>query len=71
MRYPGNCGFVPYTLSDNGDPCDVIIANTRAIVTGVMMSCKDVGVLLMRDEAGLDKKLSQLPLRGLPSATKT
>ena len=51
MRYPGNYGFIPHTLSDDGDPCDVIVANTRAIVPGAVMSCKIVGVLLMEDEA--------------------
>src|SRR5580658_11247998 len=44
MRYPGNYGFIPHTLSDDGDPCDVIIANTRAIIPGAVMRCKIVGV---------------------------
>ena len=38
MRYPGNYGFIPHTLSDDGDPCDVIVANTREIVPGAMMA---------------------------------
>jgi inorganic pyrophosphatase len=57
MRYPGNYGFIPHTLSDDGDPCDVIVANTRAIIPGAIMSCRIVGVLLMEDEAGGDEKL--------------
>src|SRR5450432_814951 len=61
MRYPGNYGFIPHTLSDDGDPCDVIVANTRAIVPGAIMSCKIVGVLLMEDEAGGDEKLLAVP----------
>jgi inorganic pyrophosphatase len=61
MRYPGNYGFIPHTLSDDGDPCDVIVANTRAIVAGAIMSCKIVGVLLMEDEAGGDEKLLAVP----------
>ena len=61
MRYPGNYGFIPHTLSDDGDPCDVIIANTRAIVPGAVMSCRIVGVLLMEDEAGGDEKLIAVP----------
>ena len=61
MRYPGNYGFIPHTLSDDGDPCDVIIANTRAIIPGAIMSCKIVGVLLMEDEAGGDEKLLAVP----------
>ena len=38
MRYPGNYGFIPHTLSEDGDPCDVIIANTRAIAPGAQGS---------------------------------
>src|SRR5690349_5856479 len=61
MRYPGNYGFVPHTLSGDGDPCDVIVANTRAIAPGAIMSCRIVGVLLMEDEAGSDEKLIAVP----------
>ena len=61
MRYPGNYGFVPHTLSGDGDPCDVIVANTRAVVPGAIMSCRIVGVLLMEDEAGADEKLLAVP----------
>ena len=61
MRYPGNYGFIPHTLSDDGDPCDVIIANTRAIVPGAVMACRVVGVLLMEDEAGGDEKILAVP----------
>ena len=61
MRYPGNYGFIPHTLSDDGDPVDVIVANTRAIAPGAIMSCKVVGVLLMEDEHGGDEKLLAVP----------
>jgi inorganic pyrophosphatase len=61
MRYPGNYGFIPHTLSDDGDPCDVIVANTRAIVPGAVMNCRIVGVLLMEDEAGGDEKIIAVP----------
>jgi inorganic pyrophosphatase len=61
MRYPGNYGFVPHTLSEDGDPCDVIVANTRAIVPGAIMSCRIVGVLIMEDEHGGDEKLIAVP----------
>ena len=61
MRYPGNYGFIPHTLSGDGDPCDVIVANTRAIIPGAVMSCRIVGVLIMEDEAGLDEKLLAVP----------
>jgi len=61
MRYPGNYGFIPHTLSDDGDPCDVLVANTRAIIPGAVMSCRIVGVLKMKDEAGHDEKLIAVP----------
>ncbi len=61
MRYPGNYGFIPHTLSADGDPCDVIVANTRAIIPGAIMSCRVVGVLLMEDEAGGDEKIIAVP----------
>ena len=61
MRYPGNYGFIPHTLSEDGDPCDVIVANTRAIAPGAIMNCRIVGVLLMEDEAGTDEKLIAVP----------
>jgi len=61
MRYPGNYGFIPNTLSGDGDPVDVIVANTRAIVPGAVMNCRVVGVLMMEDEAGEDEKLIAVP----------
>jgi inorganic pyrophosphatase len=61
MRYPGNYGFVPHTLSLDGDPIDVVVCNTRAIAPGAVMSCRIVGVLMMEDEAGGDEKLLAVP----------
>ena len=61
MRYPGNYGFIPHTLSEDGDPCDVLVANTRAIVPGAVMSVRPVGVLFMEDEAGGDEKIIAVP----------
>ena len=61
MRYPGNYGFVPHTLSDDGDPIDVLIANTRPIVPGAYMNVRPVGVLKMQDENGLDEKIIAVP----------
>ena len=65
MRYPGNYGFIPHTLSDDGDPCDVIVANTREIVPGAMMACRPVGALLMEDEGGGDEKIIAVPVTKL------
>ena len=59
--YPANYGFIPHTLSEDGDPCDVIIANTRAIVPGAVMNCRIVGVLIMEDESGGDEKIVAVP----------
>ena len=61
MRYPGNYGFIPHTLSEDGDPCDVIVCNTRAIAPGAVINCRPVGVLLMEDEAGQDEKIVAVP----------
>ena len=65
MRYPGNYGFIPHTLSGDGDPADVIVANTRAIAPGAVMSCRPVGVLKMEDNAGQDEKIIAVPSRGV------
>ncbi len=62
MRYPGNYGFIPHTLSDDGDPCDVLIANQRGIVPGAVVAVRPVGVLRMRDEAGGDEKIVAVPV---------
>ena len=61
MRYPGNYGFIPHTLSGDGDPCDVLVANTRAIVPGAVMSVRPVGVLIMEDDGGQDEKIIAVP----------
>ena len=61
MRYPGNYGFIPHTLSGDGDPVDVLVANSRAIAPGAVMSVRPVGVLLMEDNAGMDEKIVAVP----------
>ena len=61
MRYPGNYGFVPHTLSADGDPIDVLVCNTRAIVPGAVMNCRPVGVLVMEDDGGGDEKVLAVP----------
>ncbi|MEP7313355.1 MAG: inorganic diphosphatase [Pseudomonadota bacterium] len=62
MRYPGNYGFIPHTLSDDGDPCDVLIANQRGIFPGAIVAVRPVGVLRMEDEAGGDEKIIAVPV---------
>lgn len=61
MRYPGNYGFVPHTLSTDGDPLDVLVCNTRAIVPGAVMNCRPIGVLVMEDDGGGDEKVIAVP----------
>jgi inorganic pyrophosphatase len=61
MRYPGNYGFVPHTLSDDGDPIDVLVANTRPIVPGAILNVRPIGVLKLVDDAGGDEKIIAVP----------
>lgn len=61
MRYPGNYGFVPHTLSDDGDPIDVLVANTRPLIPGCVINCRPIGVLVMEDEKGQDEKVVAVP----------
>jgi inorganic pyrophosphatase len=65
MRYPGNYGFIPHTLSEDGDPCDVLVANQRGVVPGAIMAVRPVGVLKMQDEAGSDEKIIAVPVSRL------
>ncbi|MGO8373949.1 inorganic diphosphatase, partial [Rhizobium ruizarguesonis] len=57
MPYPGNYGFVPHTLSEDGDPIDVLIASTRPLVTGCVINVRPIGVLKMEDNSGKDGKI--------------
>ena len=61
MRYPGNYGFVPHTLSGDGDPIDVLVCNTRALIPGCVINVRPIGVLLMEDNAGMDEKVIAVP----------
>jgi len=61
MRYPGNYGFVPHTLSGDGDPIDVLICNTRALAPGCVINVRPIGVLVMEDNAGEDEKVIGVP----------
>ena len=61
MRYPCNYGFIPGTLSEDGDPVDVMVFGSRPLVPGAVVGARPVGVLLMEDEAGLDEKILAVP----------
>jgi len=65
MSYPGNYGFVPHTLSEDGDPIDVLVINTRALVPGCVINVRPVGVLIMEDNAGQDEEVIAVPAHAL------
>jgi len=65
MHYPCNYGFIPNTLSDDGDPVDVMVYGSRALVPGAVLGVRPVGVLIMEDEAGLDEKILAVPCHRL------
>ena len=67
MRYPGNYGFVPHTLSGDGDPVDVLVCNTRELIPGCYINVRPIGVLIMEDNAGQDEKVIAVPT---PKLTK-
>ena len=62
MQYPTNYGYVPHTLADDGDPVDVLVMTPVALIPGVVVRCRPLGVLLMEDEAGLDAKVLAVPV---------
>ena len=61
MSYPGNYGFVPHTLSDDGDPIDVLVCNTRQLMPGCVINVRPIGVLIMEDNSGQDEKIIAVP----------
>ncbi len=65
MSYPGNYGFVPHTLSEDGDPIDVLVINTRELVPSCVINVRPVGVLIMEDNAGQDEKVIAVPSHAL------
>ena len=61
MIYPANYGFIPQTLSDDGDPCDVLVLSAVPVVSGAVVRCRPVGALIMTDQAGQDEKIPAVP----------
>ena len=61
MRYPANYGYIPQTLSGDGDPVDVLVITPFPLTPGVVVTCRAIGVLMMDDEAGGDAKLLAVP----------
>jgi len=62
MHYPCNYGYIPHTLSDDGDPVDVLVMSPVPLISGVVVRCRALGMLEMTDEAGEDAKLLAVPI---------
>lgn len=65
MRYPTNYGYVPKTLSEDGDPVDVLVISPVPLLTGSVIRCRPVGMLKMQDESGIDAKILAVPVSKL------
>ncbi len=61
MHYPTNYGYVPMTLSGDGDPVDVLVITPVPLIPGVVVTCRPIGILQMEDEAGMDGKVLAVP----------
>ena len=61
MYYPANYGYVPHTLSEDGDPVDVLVLAAVPLISGVVIPCRPVGMLKMTDESGVDAKILAVP----------
>lgn len=72
MHYPCNYGYVPHTLSKDGDPVDVLVVTPVPLIPGSVIRCRPVGVLKMTDESGDDAKVLAVPVAKLcPSFANT
>lgn len=61
MYYPGNYGFIPHTLSGDGDPVDILVIGYTPVMPGAVIQARTVGVLMMEDESGTDEKIIGVP----------
>lgn len=62
MYYPANYGFIPHTLSGDGDPTDVLVVGSVAVIPGAVLRSRPIGVLIMEDESGEDEKILAVPV---------
>jgi len=62
MYYPANYGFIPNTLSEDGDPCDVMVLSQVPVAPASVIRCRPIGALLMEDESGIDEKILAVPV---------
>jgi inorganic pyrophosphatase len=67
MRYPCDYGYIPETLSLDGDPVDVLVISPVPLTRGSVLRCRPIGVLSMQDEAGMDMKILAVPIPKLTS----
>ncbi|MFP3874187.1 MAG: inorganic diphosphatase [Thiohalophilus sp.] len=65
MHYPCNYGYIPHTLSEDGDPVDVLVVSPMPVISGSVVRCRPIGILKMTDEAGPDAKLLAVPITKL------
>lgn len=65
MFYPANYGFIPHTLSEDGDPIDCMVVSATPVVPGVVLPSRPIGALIMEDEAGVDEKILAVPVERL------
>ncbi len=65
MTYPANYGFIPHTLSEDGDPADVVVITPYPLAYGSVITCRALAVLRMEDESGIDAKIIALPTKKL------
>ncbi len=65
MQYPSNYGYIPHTLSEDGDPVDVMVITPAPLLSGCVIECRPIGILQMVDEAGADGKLLAVPVPAL------
>ncbi len=65
MYYPGNYGFIPHTLSEDGDPVDVLVLGMVPVMPGAVIASRPVGVIMMEDEKGMDEKIIAVPVARL------
>lgn len=68
MFYPGNYGFIPGTLSEDGDPCDVLVITPVPVLPGSVIRCRPITALIMTDQAGQDEKIVAVPVDALQPA---
>ena len=71
MYYPTNYGYVPNTLSEDGDPVDVLVVSPVPLISGAVIPCRPIGMLKMTDESGVDAKILAVPLTKLTKMYET